>query len=276
MKLSKKFAILASVVLACVIWRPALAIVTNAITDYVQIGAPSNPGSGLARVYVNSSTQLLACLLPGGGSCMPSGGGGSFIQPLTAPIAANFTQFNYNTGSGVTTTQTNNSSPVTSISIIQQDPGNTQNMVALGKAKLAATFTVTIGFATASLSGDGFAGLWLYDGTSNIILAGYQNGGGAGRRISLFSNFSTYTGDLYGPEAYYFQPISPIVYYRVQETASARNYSVSADGINYIQALTESNTAHFTTADYGFAIEPRTGGIGTLQGVLYSFSETNP
>src|SRR5271154_3044565 len=133
MKTWKKSAILCATVLLMLTWRPLLAIVTNAITDYIQIGTPSNPASGNSRVYVNSTTHQLSCLNSDGSSCAPSGGGGGFIQTLTAPVSASFAQLNFNQG-GATTTQTNNSSPVTSISLSQLDSSANQETAALIKS----------------------------------------------------------------------------------------------------------------------------------------------
>jgi len=41
--------------------------------DVTEIAAPSNPASGNDRLYLNSSTHLLACLSSSGANCMPSG-----------------------------------------------------------------------------------------------------------------------------------------------------------------------------------------------------------
>jgi hypothetical protein len=207
-----------------------------------------------------------------------SGGGGGFIQTLTAPVAANFTALNFNTGSGVATTQTNNSSPVTSITLLQHDPNNTQNIAALAKNTIAATFTLTEAFSIASGSPNGIAGLWLSDGGSppNNIIFGYQTGT-CGMRIPLFSNYSSFSADVINclnP----FGPQLALIWLQVQETASARVYRVSSDGINFAQLFTESNTAHFTTSQYGFASEPRASSATQMETemTLYSFKETNP
>jgi len=47
--------------------------------DVAEIAAPSNPSSGHDRLYLSSSTHLMACLTSAGGSCMPSGSGGDTI-----------------------------------------------------------------------------------------------------------------------------------------------------------------------------------------------------
>jgi hypothetical protein len=202
----------------------------------------------------------------------------AFIQTLVPPIAANFTQQNFNAGSGVATTQFNNSAPVASVTVLQHDPSNTQNIAALSKNKLAATFTVTVALSLVSGSPNGIAGLWLSDGGSppNNIIVGYQNGT-AGLRIPLFSNFTTFSSDIISAISPYDSG-GPLAWIQVQETASARVYRLSSDGINFAQLFTESNTAHFTTAQYGFAVEPR-GSTSTQPDAavtLWSFKETNP
>jgi hypothetical protein len=282
MKMWKKFSILAAVVLLMVTWRPAWAIVVNALYDFVQVSAPSNPASGNSRVYVDSGTHKLSCLNSDGSSCAPTGGGGgSFITPLTAPVAGNFTALNYNVGTGVTTTQTNNTSPVTSITIQQLDPNITQNIVGLVKNKLAATFTATVAYslgggAIPGCASQSLAGIWITDGgnpPNNIIwsLQASQNG----FRGPMFSDFTTFAGDIISQFYQSPWPVGGLLYMRIQETASARIYSFSSDGIVFNTVRTESNTANFTTAQYGWAIEDRQC-FAPISMTVYSFTETNP
>lgn len=254
--------------------------------DYVQIssgtngdchdtGAATYPTSGqvLGRVLSTNGSGGTYTLDLFPSEIQTSSGGGGFIQTLTAPVAANFTQVNYNTGSGVVTTQTNLTSPVTAITILQHDPNGTANAAALLKNKLASTFTVTEAFVYA---GQGLVGLMLYDGSSENITVDIRSS--AGFEADLFNNLG---GSF---NTFIFSPIWPfgtygsLVWVRVQETASARNYYVSSDGQNFAQFYTESNTTHFTTAQYGFVSYAR--GAGTTNpdiiGTLYSFTETNP
>jgi hypothetical protein len=197
----------------------------------------------------------------------------AFIQPLTPPVHSNFTQLNFNVGSGVVTTATNNTIPVTSVTIAQHDPSTTQEIAALSKTKLAATFTVTLGFSTINLGPtQGLAGLFLYDGSGNNIIFCIQ--AGTGVRVPLFSNLAgSFSSDVTSYFGIAFA--GPLMWFRVQETASARNYYISSDGINFTLLATESNTAHFTTAQYGFACENRNS-AGSMLITAYSFTETNP
>jgi hypothetical protein len=302
MKLWKKFSILGAVVLLMFTWRPALASVVNALWDFIEIGLPSTPGSGIGRIYFNSTNHVASDVNSSGTThnmvapqsctggqvvggisaagvitCVPGGGGGGgFIQTLTAPVAANFTQVNYNVGSGVTTTQTNNSSPVTSINILQHDPSSTSNMALLVKNKLAATFTITIAFAVAQQNNTmSCHGLVLYDGGNNTIFMGTQTN--EGFRVPTFTSLSgAFGGDVAG--AIPLVAPGPLLWVRVQETASNRIYQTSSDGINWQIYATESNTAHFTTTQYGIGVEPRSTSATEPDAMLtmYSFSETNP
>jgi hypothetical protein len=119
--------------------------------------------------------------------------------------------------------------------------------------------------------------LWLADSTpaGNITWGYFQQG----PNISaiLFSSLSgNFTGFLYSAITGNWNT-SPLSYFRVQETASARNYYTSSDGINFNLIFTESNTAHFTTANYGFATATRSAGSGgDISITCYSFTETNP
>lgn len=93
----------------------ARAILVNALMDFIQIGAPSNPSAGQSRVYVDSSTHQLACLNSDGSSCAPSGGGGAtpaapyltnsgtsyltspLIRAVTLPVDGSFAWVNQDT-----------------------------------------------------------------------------------------------------------------------------------------------------------------------------------
>jgi hypothetical protein len=206
--------------------------------------------------------------------------GGGFIQTLTAPVAANFTQTNFNTGSGVVTTQTNLSTPVTAIALLQHDPSATANMAVLAKSKLAATFTITLGFAVSTnLTTNALAGIWLADATAGPNILWWTTAQpGFGERISVFTSFTGFSSDDVGAQnqtTHY----GPLVWMRVQETASARIFFTSADGQNFAQVFTESNTNHFTTTRYGWAVAVRGSASATTPDAImtvYSFTESNP
>ncbi len=277
----------------------------TAAIDWLNSTAPGTPASGKTTTYVDSTNKLLSDIndagtvhhtvqtidcssgseliqkinADGSGTCASGGGGGGgFIQPLTAPVAARFSQVNFNVGSGVTTTEINNTSPVTSITLRQQDPNSTGNIVAVAKNILAATFTVTVALSmNGDMKGQPVAGLWISDGTANNIIYGNQAAGDI-RTAAFFTTFGgSFSGFVIQNGASGFVPSGPLQWYRIQETASARNYYVSSDGITFELIFTESNTAHFTTSQYGWAAEYRGGAqTGDIAITCYSFTETNP
>jgi len=211
-----------------------------------------------------------------------SSGGGGFIQALTAPVAANFSQINFS-GTGVTTTQVNGTSPVTFITLHQQDPTHTGNLAALSKAKIAATFTVTVALTYNADPGAGaIEGLWLNDTGQNALFFGtFQNGSSTYlpfiQATTQFNNAGSGSTNIYdSSQGGWFA--GPVMWLRIQETASARNYYTSSDGVTFYLIYTESNTAHLTTANYGIGIYYFAGSGTTYDGGIswYSFTETNP
>jgi hypothetical protein len=52
----------------------------SSFQDGTEIAAPANPAAGNDRLYLSSTTHLLACLTSSGSSCMPSGGAGTVTQ----------------------------------------------------------------------------------------------------------------------------------------------------------------------------------------------------
>lgn len=259
---------------------PGLTIATQFGTTGFSIennGTPQPPqpilnlidGTNTALVCTNNSGNTSTdCKVNASG-----GGGGGFIQPLTAPVAANFTQLNFSTGAA-TTTQSNNTSPVTSISLVQQDPNNEDNFAILAKSTIASTFTVSIGVTLASIRNPALSGLVLMDGGTNIIIFGYQAVAN-GLSFYTYNSFTSFGGSItsnYNPQP---MPFGPLIWLRIQETASARNYYTSADGVLWMLQFTESNTAHFTTTRYGVGVNIGGGGGAAAMG-WYSFTETNP
>lgn len=199
--------------------------------------------------------------------------GGGFIQPLTPPVSASFSQLNFNVGTSVVTIQTTGSDFIT---IQQADPGHTGNTAAIQKAKLAATFTLTIGISMMSRTNVGcIQGLWLGDGsTSGLIFGTYNQSDLIIRTMTSLTNSGGTGGNLLA-ETFQQAGIGPLLWLQIQETVSARNYSISCDGVTFYQVYTESNTANFTTADYGIGLYMFNNG-GSGQVALYSFKETNP
>jgi hypothetical protein len=205
------------------------------------------------------------------------GGGGGFIQPLTPPVHGAFTPINFNTG-GCTTTQVNNTSPVTSINLSQLDPSSSLEIAGLTKAPINALFTVTVAVSLVGFSGNSqsvIGGLWLTDGSA-VNIAFVCNSANA-LEVLVFDNFSGLFDSVpFGSVLAPF-PLGPLVWFRIQETISARIYSISADGISFVPIFSESNTAHLITAQYGVMVEGRNtiSAAGVSMG-WYSFTETTP
>jgi hypothetical protein len=77
---------------------------TGFLTNYLDINgiaAPSNPGSGFARVFFNSSSNLLSCLTSSGGNCNPASGGGVTLE-TNGTNNASQTVLNIQNGTGTT------------------------------------------------------------------------------------------------------------------------------------------------------------------------------
>lgn len=211
-----------------------------------------------------------------GGITQPVTGGAGYIQTLVAPDHTKFTQQNWN-GGGSTTTEIDNTVPVTSITILQHQPS--VNIVALAKPKIAATFTITAAFSFAGDPGTlPLHGLWLSDGgapPNNLFWCYRENSGQQALGISVWTSFTAFGSNPYTD--YGGMITGSLRWMRIQETASNRIFSVSSDGITFSQVFTEANTAHFTTAAYGWGLIGSNGSAdNNLQMTTYSFSETNP
>lgn len=260
---------------------PANASVVNTSVVTIDTTAAQTVDLTTAWSASGQSISMTNFLLfsPNTSSTSSGGGGTGFIQTLTAPIAANFTATNFNTGSGVVTTQTNMTTPVTAIALLQHDPNATNNMAVLAKSKLAATFTLTIGFTIAdSINTNALGGLWLADASGGPNILWWTTGQPQfGERVSFFTSFTSFSSDDVGPTP---QPIrqGPIVWMRVQETASARIFFTSSDGQNFAQIFSESNTNHFTTTRYGWGIAARSASAAAPEAIMtvYSVTESNP
>jgi hypothetical protein len=206
---------------------------------------------------------------------------GGFIQPVTAPDPADFTGLNFNTGTGVVTTQSNNAS---SISLLQTDPNQTTEIVALAQSVINPLFTITLAMSIMAFpignnaANQALAGIWISDGGSppNNIFWCIQ-GAGEGFRIPLFSDLAgSFAGDILPQGTLSILPLpqGPLLWFRIQETSTHRIYSLG-DGSVFFPVFSESNTAHFTTADYGWACENRSQ-PGNVLITAYSFVATTP
>lgn len=248
--------------------------------------APPTPSIGYL-IYKDDADGKLYALYQDGTKTQlaPASASGGGLQPLTAPISGNFSQKNFNVGSGVTSFQFNNVTGSTSITLSQNDPSNTGNFIAIDKAVIASkSFTLSVGFVLAvggSAASNG-AGLWLSDGggTPNSLMYGWQ--GNTNTAQGLFADtFSSFLVSSAGAGIMHtnacFSP-GPLTWVRIVEDASHRTYFVSSDGINWGQVFQETVTNHFTTTRYGFMLFPNgvSSGSPNAMATMYSFSETTP
>lgn len=235
-------------------------------------GAAEGPDSNAASASIVLGTVLSAAAITQ--LFVDHPGGGGFIQPLTAPVPGDFSDLNFNVGTSVVTTRLDNSTPPF-ITIQQADPSGTGNTAAIQKAVVNADFTVTVGVTLMGRSSKGsIAGLWLGDGSTAGIWFGIynQNSLVIAAITSLTNSWSGETTVL--DEGFNQIGIGPLLWLRIQETASARNYYMSNDGETFQLIQTESNTAHMTTAKYGIFVENQNASIAQIS--LYSFVETTP
>ena len=202
---------------------------------------------------------------------------GGFPQTLVPPVHADFTQENFSQGNN-TTTQVNNTSPVTSISILNAvGSGATAQWAWLDKAKLNATFTVTLAFSAAGdVGGSPHVGLVLTDGTKILAFALRTQGGNSYLEVQQWNTVDSFNSAPYSITT--FSAIQgPLIWTRIVEDAVHRSYLMSSDGINWIMVYQEAVNTFLTTTNYGFGmITASTVVGGGFMMTAYSFSESHP
>ena len=148
------------------------------------------------------------------------------------------------------------------------------------KAKIAATFTFTVGLSLNCPAGGDAPLLFLTNGTaasSPVIAFGFSaNSGGFGGGIFI-SSWNSFTNSWSATNFSSATTVSlpQIVYCRVVETASNRTYYMSFDKQNWVQVYQSTLTSFLTTAYYGIGIM---GGNNSAPGVAWAASveETTP
>ena len=201
----------------------------------------------------------------------------AFIQPLVAPDHTVFSPQNFNDGSHNITTEIDNSSPVTSITL-QGTQGGGFCISYIEKAVLASkSFTVTVAIATGGdVDNGGGYGLILSDGTKIIFFYVRNTGTGSAPLLNIqqWNSYTSHNSDPYMTEFYY---AGPLLWLRVTEDAVHRSYFTSSDGITFSLIYQEAVTTFFTSTEYGFGGGTSASATGgQAQGTLYSFKETNP
>jgi len=154
------------------------------------------------------------------------------------------------------------------LSLNQRDPRGTGRFTVLSKKRIASAFVVTAGFEVTSENAC-IGGLWLADKTSqpNAVFFGVQPS--LDRRRLLMFNGTPIPVDLMPPSSF----VGGMAWERVEESATARAYSISADGISWTQILTEPSNVR--TRRYGLAVQNRNGtpAAPDCELKIYSFKE---
>lgn len=195
------------------------------------------------------------------------------VYPLVRPVAANFTNFNFN-ALGATTTL-NTAGDV--LTITQVNGTGSGNIAAISQAIIGSTYTVDMAIAGCvnQVSDEQF-GAFITDGTKAITmgLQWFTTSKAAFLTIAKYTNGTTFSASYQDGQT----PIlySPLLFFRIQETASNRKYFISSDYRNWIPVRTsDSNTDFLTTTRYGVFVRQDTV-AGAAMVTLYSLKATTP
>jgi len=209
-----------------------------------------------------------------------TGTSGGWPFTLTPPSASGWSWQGQNPGGSVNTVDT--SSNVIALS----SDGAADGLASYVRTSAGSTFTITAAFAVLS----GFststttffqAGIVVSDGTK-LIAFGQLNYNNSSYLASFkWANNTTASGGAVtgftangglgnGLNGF----AGPLLWFRIQETASNRKYSVSPDGLHWVLVSQTSNTDYLTTTKYGFFL--RAAGGAATWATLYSFTESSP
>lgn len=256
----------------------ATVLVLNAVYDIPETAAPGNPASGFERYYADSTAHQLKCLTSSGGSCLPSGGGGSgqgWPFTFTAPPACgSLTQVNFSPSPATTSC----TSATGYLTLMQTTGTNNGDVTAVTTNVIAATFTFTVGINTQIAQSGGYTewGIVVYDGTK-VIEFGVQIQA-ANAPTLVISQFNTVSSFNTSPITRSTSSLnySPVLWLQIQEDATHRTYRMSADGINFFQVYQEALNTFLTTTQYGMDVRNTQNGNQITQAEALSWKGTNP
>jgi hypothetical protein len=241
-----------------VIISPLWATVVNAISDFVQISAPSNPTTGNSRVYVDSATHKLACLNSDGSSCAPSGGGGGGLNAsgfylsdgtnyyvpatmgaATLPVAGNFSWVNQG---GATETTVGGA-------LVLHGPANSGTQVRMRVSPIStntkATAATICTYAQANYAN---CSLVFYESSSGKIESLGINpiAANGGIQINRWNSVTSYAATQFNAPA--GSNNGNTAWWQLNISGGNVSYAWSNDGVNFVTLYTEPQNQFFTTA----------------------------
>lgn len=238
--------------------------------------------NGALKANGSGTVSQAACAdLSNAGSGCSGSAGTAWPFTLTAPPISGWAWQGQNPGGSVNTVDTSSNTLAISTN------GGGDGIGSYVRSETAATFTITAAITLASgfdtpTNGAAYygGGIVLTDGTKLITFGplGYKqfynlNAAKWTNNTTFSANVTGFTGNLTVGNVPAI-PVGPVMWVRIQETASNRLYSTSADGIHWVQIASTSNTDFLTTTKYGMFA--RGFGSANAWASMLSFTETNP
>lgn len=260
-----------AIVLVLLIVAGAYAIQVNAFYDFIEIGAPSNPGSNNDRLYADSTSHSLTCLTSTGGSCLSVGGGATLTQllgdsTLTAPTTGTFgTSATSPQATGVSFTN-DSSGGFSGVILTGSSSANDTNIVARLMAVPATPWSFRMrswqnGISNRYAFG---GGICLYDGTKLIMYGSFGRSSNVGDGIGLelrvgqFNTTSSFSGSPMENIWFGFPGRLGLFDIKLVDDGTNRIYYGIGDGVaaNQVKYYTETDTNFLTATHVGICIAP--------------------